>query len=232
VIVKRGKIIFKKCPVGYSQFAILKIESRKKKKFWRARSKGAPFVLVELVKEASWARILCEKKFENPSVGAMIRKKAKKPGKRAAANKSAKKRVSKNGKQLDPAKVRDEVAGIVKLQAKAIAHGVVDKASHGGLAQAKYLFELAKIFPSEGAEPTTQAATENEDALAKMLLDRLQPPAIPNTENDDSDREQDDTDEDLDLLRAKSALGAANEEKNEIVLASAGSSGSTRTCIP
>ncbi len=162
----------------------------------------------------------------------MIRKKAKKPRKRAAANQPAKKRVSKNGKHLDPVKVRDEVAGIVKLQAKAIAHGVVDKASHGGLAQAKYLFELAQIFPSQGAEPATQAATEQENSLAKMLLDRLQPPETPNTDSDDLDREQDDMEEDPELLKAKSGVGAENEERNEPVLASAGSTGSTRTCIP
>ena len=98
----------------------------------------------------------------------MIKKKAKKTGK-VAKKKSGKKSTGKR-KQMDAAKVREEIAGLVKAGAPKIAVAVIDQAAHGELAPAKYLFEIAGIFPkpAEGEQ-----ATEEEDCLAKTLLARL-----------------------------------------------------------
>ncbi len=98
----------------------------------------------------------------------MIKKTAKKTGK-VAGKKSGRKSAGKR-KQMDAAKVREEIAGLVKAGAPKIAVAVIDQAAHGELAPAKYLFEIAGIFPkpAEGEQ-----ATEEEDCLAKTLLARL-----------------------------------------------------------
>ena len=71
---------------------------------------------------------------------------------------------------MDPAKVREEIAGLVKVGAPKIAGAVIGQAQLGDLARAKYLFEMAGIYPkpAEGEQ-----ATEEEDCLAKTLLARL-----------------------------------------------------------
>lgn len=99
----------------------------------------------------------------------MIKKKAKKTG-TTVGKKTAKKSVSKKKQQMDPAKVREEIAGLVKAGASEIAEAVIDQAAHGELAPTKYPFEMAGIFPKpvEGEE-----ASEEEDCLAKTLLARL-----------------------------------------------------------
>jgi hypothetical protein len=96
----------------------------------------------------------------------------KKRAKKTAAKKPAAKK-SRHKKQMDPAKVREEIAGIVKSGAKEITEAVMDQAIHGELAPAKYLFEVAGVYPpvSEGNQ-----TPEEEDCLAKTLLDRIEPP--------------------------------------------------------
>lgn len=96
----------------------------------------------------------------------------KKKAKKTATPKSAK-RHSAHKKQADPAQVREEIAGMVKSGAKDITAAVMDQAMHGELAPAKYLFEVAGVYPPAG--DGTQA-TEEEDCLAKTLLDRFGPP--------------------------------------------------------
>jgi len=96
----------------------------------------------------------------------------KKKAKKTVAKKSMRKH-SAHKKQADPAQVREEIAGIVKSGAKDITAAVMDQAMHGELAPAKYLFEVAGVYPPAG--DGTQA-TEEEDCLAKTLLDRLGPP--------------------------------------------------------
>lgn len=95
----------------------------------------------------------------------------KKKTKKTAGKKSAKKR-SGHKKGTDPAQVREEIAGIVKSGAINITAAVMDQAMHGELAPAKYLFEMAGVYPP--ASDGTQA-TEEEDCLAKTLLDRVGP---------------------------------------------------------
>ena len=113
----------------------------------------------------------------------MIKKKAsakKKKGKKGTwRKKSAKK------KEMNPAKVREKIAGMVKDEAEDITEAVIDQAMHGALAQTKYLFEMAGVYPatSEGEQP----GTEEEDGLAKFLS-RLEPPRKV-TEEEEEDEE-------------------------------------------
>jgi hypothetical protein len=101
----------------------------------------------------------------------MIKKKAK--GKTAKKKTSTKKSQKK---QLDPAEVRQEIAGMVKLEAKEITAAVIDQATHGELAPAKYLLEMAGVYP-----PVTDGSmsSSDEDCLAKTLLHRLNLPEEP-----------------------------------------------------
>jgi hypothetical protein len=84
--------------------------------------------------------------------------------------KAKKKSTTKKKKQLDATQVREDLAGIVKSGAKGITEAVMDQAMHGELAPAKYLLEMAGVYPpvNDGEQ-----ATEEEDCLAKTLLDRL-----------------------------------------------------------
>jgi hypothetical protein len=96
----------------------------------------------------------------------MIRKKAK--GKTAATQTTKKKKSTaktpKAKKQANPAEVRNDIAKIVQSGAKKITKSVMDQAMTGQLAPAKYLFEVAGVYP-----PSTDGshATEDEDCFAK-----------------------------------------------------------------
>lgn len=96
------------------------------------------------------------------------KKTAEKPAKRRRRNIS--------GKQLDPVKVREDIAGIVKSRARKIAIAVANKAGLGELAPTKFLFEVAHIYPQA---PEGSVSTTDEDSLAKTLLDRLNVPDHP-----------------------------------------------------
>lgn len=88
--------------------------------------------------------------------------------------KAAKKRSVK--KPSDSAKVREQIAGIVKSEAKEITEAVMDQAMHGEVAPAKFLFEMAGVYP---ASTDDDAVSKEEDSLAKTLLDRLNIPDSP-----------------------------------------------------
>ncbi len=104
----------------------------------------------------------------------MIKKKAKK---KAAAKKTAKKKSGpKKDKQLNPAEVRKDISLMVEEEAATMAHAVIEEGKKGQLAPVRYLLELAKIFPpaTDGSE-----ATQEEDSLARTLLNRLDLPDEP-----------------------------------------------------
>jgi hypothetical protein len=106
----------------------------------------------------------------NPSTGAMNKKKTKKTAGKTAARK---KNSRKTKKETNPAEVRQEISKLVAADATDMAEAVIGEGLKGQLAPVKFLFEMAKIFPMP--EDGTQA-TEQEDSLAKMLLERLKPP--------------------------------------------------------
>jgi hypothetical protein len=106
--------------------------------------------------------------------------------KKKAKGKAAKKKTAtkKNQKQLDPAEVRQEIAGIVKSGAKEITEAVIVHAMQGELAPAKYLLEMAGVYP-----PVTDGSmsSSDEDCLAKTLLHRLNLPEEPIKQDEDDE---------------------------------------------
>jgi hypothetical protein len=115
-------------------------------------------------------------------LGQMTKKKATNTDAAApAAKKSGKKKASKN---KDAAQVREELAGMVKSGAKEITEAVMDQAMQGELAPAKYLLEMAGVFPPPN---DGEQATEEEDCLAKTLLDRLNILRKPSQSEEDAD---------------------------------------------
>lgn len=102
-----------------------------------------------------------------------IKKKAKS---KTTAKKSAKKSTAKGKKELNPAEVREDIARMVKARATTMAEAVMDEGEKGQLAPMKYLLELAKIFPPETDGNQT---SQDEDCLAKTLLDKLNIPDKP-----------------------------------------------------
>ncbi len=104
----------------------------------------------------------------------MMKKKGKGRIKGGKTKRTARKRPP--SKPIDPNKVRQELAGIVKTQAKKITRAVALKACQGDLAPAKYLFEMAHIYPQP---PEGTVSAEDEESFAKTLLDRLNIPESP-----------------------------------------------------
>ncbi len=104
----------------------------------------------------------------------MIKKKAK--GKTGPKKSAKKKSGGRAAKLRNPAGVRNDIAKIVESGAKKITKAVMDQAMTGQLAPAKFLFEMAEIYP---ASTDGSHATENEDCLARTLLNRLDLPDEP-----------------------------------------------------
>jgi len=104
----------------------------------------------------------------------MIKKKAKRKAaaKKPAGKPARKKREAKAKPETNPAEVRKEISKLVEQAATKVAEAVIDVAKTGQLAPAKYLFEMANIFPPA---PNGEQATTEEDCLAKLLLNRIEP---------------------------------------------------------
>jgi len=101
----------------------------------------------------------------------------KKSKAKAAAKKTAKKSGARGKKgEKTAAEVRKDISKLVKSNAPKMAKAVISEGVRGQLATVKYLLELANIFPeaNDGSE-----ATQEEDCLAKTLLDRLNVPDHP-----------------------------------------------------
>jgi hypothetical protein len=118
----------------------------------------------------------------------MIKKKTKRAaGKREKGKAKAKKGRKRTGvprtkKAVNPAEVRKDIARIVGSGAKKMAAAVMEEAFKGQLAPTKYLLEVAGVYP-----PVTdgEQATQEEDCLAKTLLERLNIPKKPVVEEDE-----------------------------------------------
>lgn len=116
----------------------------------------------------------------------MTKKKAKSE-KAATTKKPAKKKKTRAKKQSDPAQVREQLAVMVKSKARGITKELVDHAMHGELAPAKYLLEMAGVFPATTEDGQT---TQEEDCLAKTLLDRLNVPHKPAADSPEGDEQE------------------------------------------
>ncbi|HTS37817.1 MAG TPA: hypothetical protein VMH04_19235 [Candidatus Solibacter sp.] len=90
-------------------------------------------------------------------------------------------------KEMNPAEVRRDISQIVMEGAVAMAQAVVDEAKKGQLVPTKYLLELAGVFP---ANTDGSVATDEEDCLAKTLLQRLNLPTEPVKLDEDDDEDE------------------------------------------
>jgi hypothetical protein len=98
----------------------------------------------------------------------------KKTKSKTPAKKTGKRKRPANLKpETNPTEVRKEVSKMVEAEATTMAQAVIDEGKKGQLATVKYLFEMASIYPPAA---DGEQATQEEDCLAKMLLDRLKPP--------------------------------------------------------
>lgn len=118
---------------------------------------------------------------------AMIKKRAKRAGKTEKGKAKAKKGRTRAGvprtkKAVDPAEVRKDIAKLVGSRATKVAKAVMEGALKGQLAPARFLFEVAGVYP---ALTDGEQATEEEDCLAKTLLERLNIPQKPVIEEDE-----------------------------------------------
>jgi len=127
----------------------------------------------------------------------MIKKKAKRAGKAGKGKTKAKKSAKgsstpKTKKPVNPAEVRKDIAKIVGSGAKKVAKAVMEGALKGQLAPARFLFEVAGVYPpvADGEQ-----ATQEEDCLAKTLLERLNIPKKPVQEEEDEPAATGDVDE-------------------------------------
>jgi hypothetical protein len=113
----------------------------------------------------------------------MIKKKAK--SKTTKAKKAKKKSAGKRRKrELNPAEVRKDISRLVESEANKMAQAVIGEGKKGQLATVKYLFEMASIFPA----PTDGSqASEDEDCLARTLLNRLDLPTEPVGRDDEDE---------------------------------------------
>jgi len=84
------------------------------------------------------------------------------------------------GKPPDAAQAREDVKGRVRRAAGGIADELIKVAMSGQLATAKYLFEVAGLYPA------TEEAEPQENSLAYILLKRLGLPTDPLDEETDS----------------------------------------------
>ena len=100
----------------------------------------------------------------------------KKKAKKKTTGKAARKKKAGSKKPMDPVQVRAQISGMVKSRAKDITAAVIGQAKRGQLAPARFLFEVAKIFPQVN---DGEGATAEEDCFAKTLLARIDAPKKP-----------------------------------------------------
>lgn len=148
---------------------MLEIESKKNKKVLaEGASSGAPSAFCD------------DFIFQGNRVGRIMKKKAKskaaKTGKSAKTKAKSKSARPRGRRESNPAEVRKDISKIVRSGARRITKAVMEQAGSGQLAPARYLFEVAGIYPAltDGA-----FATEDEECLAKTLMRRLNLPDNP-----------------------------------------------------
>ncbi len=109
---------------------------------------------------------------------------------KTAAKKSAKKKSAPRAKkETNAADVRKKVSTMVKAKAVNMAKAVIGETKKGvpqdlQLATVKYLFEVAEIYPPQSDQ---DAASADEDCLAKTLLNRLNIPDVPIRRDEDEE---------------------------------------------
>jgi hypothetical protein len=92
------------------------------------------------------------------------------------AEESAENSKSISKEPVDMARVRKDISNMMGNSATEIAAGMIKAALAGELAPAKYLFEMAGLYP---ATEETEATNPQEDSLAHILLKRMGLPIEP-----------------------------------------------------
>ena len=98
----------------------------------------------------------------------MVKKKAQRK-KKSTAKGTAKIGEGRAKKRVNRTRVREDIDHMVWDAAKAIAEQVIEGAKGGQVAAAKYLFELAELYPAT----EEKRARAPEDSLPYMLLKRM-----------------------------------------------------------
>ena len=102
-----------------------------------------------------------------------MKKKVKKDTGKKASGRSKK---ASESKELSSSEVLKNIAAMIKEQAPQIAKAVIDEGKKGQLSPAKFLFEMAHIFP---LETDISQTSKDEESLAETLLDALKIPKTP-----------------------------------------------------
>ena len=132
-------------------------------------------------------------------------KKGKAAGKKAA--KKSRKTAAKS--ELNPGQVLKDISLMIEEEASEIAAAVIGEGKKGQLSPAKFLFEMAHIYPlavAEGSDPSA-----HEESLAETLLDRLKIPKTP-VVHDELQKEED---EDVMVLQPKKEADESEEKSDE-----------------
>ncbi len=114
----------------------------------------------------------------------------KKQGKgksKGTAKTAAKKSAPARGKKpADMVQARSNISNLVRKASDQIAKEMIDTAKKGELARAKYLFELAGLYPAnEETAPKTEA-----ESLAQIVIKGLGGPATEVVEQDEEEAEE------------------------------------------
>ncbi len=113
---------------------------------------------------------------------------AKKSAKRRPARKSAKRRTAKKSKPGNMVEARENISNLVRASSGEIATKVIEVAKTGALAQARYMFEVAGLYPATEATEATEGKPE-EGSFVQKLLDRLGEPPQPEAVSEDDAEE-------------------------------------------
>jgi hypothetical protein len=110
---------------------------------------------------------------------------------KGTAKKSAKKKraTAKSKKPVDMVQVRTNISNLVGASANVITNKVIEVAKTGALAPAKYLFEMAGLYPATEAT----AAKPEGDSFAQTLMNRLGGPPEPEAAREEDEEEAPDS---------------------------------------
>jgi hypothetical protein len=152
----------------------------------------------------------------------MAKKKAVNKRKTAAKKKAKRSTRPRLKKETNPTAVRKQVSRIVESEAAKITHAVADEAMKGRLPQVRYLFEMANIFP--GQMNSEKATEDNENCLAKILLDRIEAPPKPEKDVEDEleDAEYEAMEKEINPSARRMTSDCADHEKKDPVATSIG----------
>lgn len=137
-------------------------------------------------------------------------KKTKATGKKKTAKRKKAGRRETTKKELNPQQTWKDVALLVESSATALAGAVINEGKKGQVTPVKFLFEMAKIRPPE--TDVDQKKIEEEESLARTLMNRL---GIPMPAPGESEKDQDEEEEDDTVVIPANVARTSDGEKSE-----------------